>query len=142
MTQPIASATRLKPEIRLAQALSLFEADLPDTQKTLFQSEKTQNSKKPPTSQDVLHLIAEVDARTLAAKRRCVGTRMMNVLEAVQQFASLGDIVVGGSQNLIACGIWTVLRSSLLVSIRAYLPMESNRDADYQIAHHKVLVLS
>ena len=116
MAQPIASATRLKPEIRLAQALSLFEADLPDNQKTLFQNEKAHTCKRPPTSQDVLHLISEVDARTLAVKRRCVGTRMMNVLEAVQQFASLGDIVVGGSQNLIACGIWTVVRSSLLVS--------------------------
>lgn len=37
--------------------------------------------------------------------------------QAVQQFTALGDIIVGGSQNLVACGIWTVFRTSLLVSI-------------------------
>ncbi|KAJ5713959.1 uncharacterized protein N7483_011140 [Penicillium malachiteum] len=39
----------------------------------------------------------------------------MNVIEAVQQFAALGDIVVGGSQNIIACGIWTAYSERSLV---------------------------
>ncbi|KAJ5691166.1 hypothetical protein N7488_011901 [Penicillium malachiteum] len=116
MSQTIATASRLKPEIRLAQALSVFESNLPNEQKNSFHNEKVQACQKPPTSQDVLRLIAQIDQLALASKRRCFGARMMNVLEAVQQFAALGDIVVGGSQNMIACGIWTAVRSSLLVS--------------------------
>ncbi|KAJ5279773.1 hypothetical protein N7478_005145 [Penicillium angulare] len=115
MSSSLGTATRLKPEVRLAQAISLFEADLPDQQKVAFRSAKAQACETPPSSQDVLRLIAEIDQRALVFKRRCFGARMMNVLEAVQQFAALGDIIVGGSQNIIACGIWTVVRSSLLI---------------------------
>lgn len=117
MSQSLAAGTRLKPEVRLAQVISLFEADLPGHQKIAFHNDKAQVCETPPSAQDVLRLIAEVDQRALVSKRRCFGARMMNVLEAVQQFAALGDIVVGGSQNIIACGIWTVVRSSLLVSL-------------------------
>jgi hypothetical protein len=44
-------------------------------------------------------------------------------LQAVQQFAAIGDIVVGGSQNLLACSVWSVVRLMLLVgqdSVNAY----------------------
>ncbi|KAJ5637475.1 hypothetical protein N7490_007354 [Penicillium lividum] len=109
------SPPRLKPEIRLAQAISMFEADLPDNHKIAFQNEKVQMRGKPPGAQDVLRLTAEIDQLALGFKRRCFGARMMNVLEAVQRFAAMGDIIVGGSQNLIACGVWAVLRSSLLL---------------------------
>jgi hypothetical protein len=44
---------------------------------------------------------------------------MTNFLHAVQQFAAIKDVIVGGSQNLIACGVWTVVRMSLLVSTLA-----------------------
>jgi hypothetical protein len=36
-------------------------------------------------------------------------------LQAVQQPADLGNIVVGGSQNLLACGVWSLVRLTLLV---------------------------
>jgi hypothetical protein len=117
MSQAIATPMRLKPELRLAQAISLFEADLGDDQKLTFQNEKAQVHRAPPRAQDVLRLTAEIDQMALVSKRRCFGARIMNVLEAVQQFAALGDIIIGGTQNLIACGVWTVVRSSLLVSV-------------------------
>lgn len=41
----------------------------------------------------------------------------MKFLEAVQQFASIGDVIVGGSQNVIACGVWSLVRMTLLVGI-------------------------
>ncbi|KAJ6036365.1 hypothetical protein N7540_000644 [Penicillium herquei] len=119
MSQTLATASRLKPEIRLAQALSVFEADLPNEQKKSFHNEKAQACQKPPTSQDVLRLIAQIDQRALSSKRRCFGARMMNVIEAVQQFAALGDIVVGGTQNIIACGIWTALSTMFMVAGRS-----------------------
>ncbi|KAL4933386.1 uncharacterized protein BDV17DRAFT_108535 [Aspergillus undulatus] len=48
---------------------------------------------------------------------RCFGPRLTNVLEAVQQFAALG-----GTQNLLACGVWSLLRMTLLsvVNYSAY----------------------
>ncbi|KAH7120338.1 hypothetical protein B0J13DRAFT_162983 [Dactylonectria estremocensis] len=49
-----------------------------------------------------MRLTAKID-RHVAAKvgsGRCFGTRLVNILEAVQRFAALGDIMVGGSQNL------------------------------------------
>ncbi|RYC76902.1 hypothetical protein BFJ63_vAg20223, partial [Fusarium oxysporum f. sp. narcissi] len=61
----------------------------------------------PPNIHDVMRLTAEIDRRVAGnvGGGRCFGTRLVNVLEAVQQFAALGDIVVGGSQNMIACGV-------------------------------------
>jgi hypothetical protein len=40
----------------------------------------------------------------------------MKLLETVQRFAAIGDVMVGGSQNIIACGVWSLVRLSMLVS--------------------------
>ncbi|KAJ4169252.1 hypothetical protein NW754_001337 [Fusarium falciforme] len=73
----------------------------------------------PPDIHDVMRLTAEIDRR-VAGKvggGRCFGTRLVSVLEAVQRFAALGDIVVGGSQNMIACGVWSLVRITLLMLV-------------------------
>jgi hypothetical protein len=64
-----------------------------------------------------MRLTAEIDHRVAenVGGGRCFGNRLVNVLEAVQRFAALGDIVVGGSQNMIACGVWSLVRMTLLV---------------------------
>lgn len=103
----------LKPEIRLAQAVSAFEADLTSEQKADFRISRTQTQKSPPDLSDVMRLTAEIDRQR--AGRRCVGPRMTNFLQAVQQYAALGDVIVGGSQNILACGVWALVRMSLLV---------------------------
>lgn len=112
-----ASSSRLKPEIRLAQAVSEFEAALSSEQKAAFRTCRTQAQKSPPDISDVMRLTAEVDRSASRKGRRCFGPRLTNVLQAVQQFASIGDVIVGGSQNLIACGVWSLVRTTLLVSI-------------------------
>lgn len=118
MSVILASASRLKPEIRLAQAVSQFEADLSNDQKSIFRNHKQQSLASPPGTSDVMRLTAEID-RQVANKAggRCFGPRFTNFLQGVQQFASLGDVIVGGSQNIIACGIWSIIRMSLLVSV-------------------------
>jgi hypothetical protein len=118
MSTALASPSRLKPEIRLAQAVSLFEADLSGKQKAAFRAYKFQLHSSPPDQSDVMRLISEIDKTSgIVAGRRCFGPRLTNFLGAVQQFAALGDIIVGGSQNIVACGVWTLVRMSLLVSI-------------------------
>ena len=107
-------AGSLKPEIRLAQAVSQFEASLSDTQKVAFRNQRAQSLSSPPSTKDVMRITAEIDVSQKAGGR-CFGPRFTKFLHGVQQFAALGDILVGGSQNLIACGVWTVVRTCLLV---------------------------
>ncbi|KAF7676012.1 hypothetical protein GT037_005517 [Alternaria burnsii] len=119
-----AKASSLKPEIRLAQALSEFEASLTQEQKTTFRTLKSQSVSTAPTPSDVMRLTAEVDRRmSKKFSGQCFGPRFTNFLQGVQQFAALGDVVVGGSQNLIACGVWSLVRMSLLsiVSMSNYV---------------------
>lgn len=116
----LSNSSRLKPELRLAQAISQFEADLSSEQKVTFRNYKSQSQDFPPDPSDVMRLTAEVDYRSASNKigrGRCFGPRLTNFLQAVQQFAALGDVVVGGTQNIVACGVWSLVRTSLLVSI-------------------------
>ena len=119
MSYALANASRLKPDIRLAEAVSQFEADLSTEQKTSFRICRSQSRDSPPDPSDIMRLTAEIDRQTSGKvrSRRCVGPRLTNFLQAVQQFAALGDVILGGSQNLIACGVWSVVRLSLLVSV-------------------------
>lgn len=118
MSHLLANARDLKPEIRLAQAVSQFEADLSTEQKAALRTCRSQLRHSPPDYSDVMQLTAEIDRRASGKiGGRCFGPRLTFFLQAVQQFAALGDIIIGGSQNLIACGIWSIVRMSLLVSI-------------------------
>ena len=119
MSVLLANVSRLKPEIRLAQAVSQFEADLSSEQKTTFRTYRFQSCNSPPDPKDVMQLTAEIDrqASGKVGSRRCFGPRLINFLQAVQQYAALGDIVVGGTQNIIACGVWSLVRMSLLVGV-------------------------
>lgn len=63
-----------------------------------------------------MRLTADVDRRISSKTRRCYGPRFTNFLQGVQQYVALGDVVVGGTQNLLACGVWSLVRMLLLVS--------------------------
>ncbi|RQM05678.1 hypothetical protein DH86_00004097, partial [Scytalidium sp. 3C] len=114
MSHALTQASRLKPEIRLAQAVSQFEADLSNDQKRSFRNDKSELLRSAPDARVVMHLTAEIDSRPGS---RGFGPRLTNFLQAVQQFAALGDIIIGGSQNLIACGVWSLVRMSLLLIV-------------------------
>lgn len=116
------SADRLAPGIRLAQAISQFEASLSDRQKADFKTLKSQAQNSTPGVQDVMTVTAEINKR---AARASIGPRFANMLMAVQQFATIGDVIVGGSQNLPACGVWCVVRTSLTVCNTAHRPGRS-----------------
>jgi hypothetical protein len=120
MSSALAKAAPLKPEIRLAQAISQFDASLSDEQKATLRADRVGLSKSPPDIRDVMRLTAEIDRRAAAkmAGGRCFGPRLTNILQAIQQFAALGDVVVGASQNVAACGVWSLVRMTLLVSCR------------------------
>jgi hypothetical protein len=107
----------LGPELRLAQVISEFEADLSDEQKKEYRNSKSRSHNSPPDLNDVNRLAAELNLQISAkAGDRCYGPCFMNFLHGIQQFASIGDVMIGGTQNLLACGIWSLVRMSLLVS--------------------------
>ncbi|KAJ6008350.1 NACHT nucleoside triphosphatase [Penicillium herquei] len=111
MSLALSKASRLKPELRLAQAISAFTADLSDDQKARLAEKRSKALKTPPSIQDVRSLTAEIDRANNGG--RCVGPRLINLVGVVQKFASLGDVIVGASQNIIACGVWCIVRLSL-----------------------------
>jgi ankyrin repeat domain-containing protein 50 len=89
MSYVLANASRLKPEIRLAQAVSQFEADLSSEQKTSFHTYRSQSRDTPPDPSDIMRLTAEIDRRASGkvGGRRCFGPRLTNFLQAVQRFS-------------------------------------------------------
>ncbi|KAF5722364.1 heterokaryon incompatibility protein het-E-1 [Fusarium mundagurra] len=117
MALSLRDGARLKPDIRLAQAVSEFEAALTSEQKVAFRASRSSAANTAPTMSDVMRLTAEIDLKATAqhGRGRCFGPRMTNLLQAIQQFAALGDVVVGGSQNLIACGVWAAARMTVHV---------------------------
>lgn len=114
MALSLARAAPLKPEIKLAKALSEFEVALPTDQKTKL---RTYRGQSPPNPTDVIKFTAEID-RDFSRNRKsrqCVGTRLTNVLHAVQQFSTVVDAIVGSSQSQIAGAIWGTVKLSLQV---------------------------
>ncbi|RAK90249.1 ankyrin [Aspergillus costaricaensis CBS 115574] len=115
MTTALTKAARLKPEVRLGQAISEFQADCSSREKATLRSYQAPGF--PPSVRDVMQLTAEIN-RSAGLRGQCFGSRLTSILQAVQEFAALGDIVLGASQSLLACGIWAVVRMSLLSIVK------------------------
>jgi hypothetical protein len=65
-----------------------------------------------------MRLTAEIDqvAVRMRRSRRCVGPRLYDFIQAVQMFAGVVDVLIGGAQSLIASAIWGVVKLSLQVT--------------------------
>jgi ankyrin repeat domain-containing protein 50 len=110
-------AAQPSAESRLYHAISSFERDLSPEQQADLKAAKTNPHEITPTSSDVFRLTAEIDRIRSAKGKSGIGPRLTSFLQALQQFAALGDIIVGGSQNIIACSVWSVVRLTLTVSM-------------------------
>lgn len=106
------TAAKDTPEKQLQNTVSEFEAVLSGKENKDFLAYKTGPK---PTPKDVFRFITEIDGKRRAG-RSPVGARLTNVLQSVQRFTSVVDVIVGGSQNLTASAIWGVLTFSLKVS--------------------------
>ncbi|KAL2680451.1 hypothetical protein Neosp_008052 [[Neocosmospora] mangrovei] len=117
LSSAVGLAAKLKPEIRLSQVISEFNASLDNkNQRARF---KNLQSQSPPGPDDIIRLTEEINRDGARAHRswRPYGTRLVAILERLRQFAPIGDVLIGGSQNLIACGVWAVVRLSLETSL-------------------------
>lgn len=115
MATALIRAAPLKPEIRLGQAISLFLKDLDTKQKSQFEWHRDEALASPPGIEGVMRLIALINTRSSRDNSR-IGPRLMKLIQAVQHFAAMGDMVLGHSENILASSIWSLLRLSLLVS--------------------------
>lgn len=111
MSHALVKVVPLHAEAALKTAVSGFEAILTDEQKTAFRTTAL------PQPSDVFSLAVEIEKQSENRKsRRFVGSRLINVLEAVQRFSTLIDAAVGGSQSLVAGSIWGSVKLALQVS--------------------------
>ncbi|KAK0640719.1 hypothetical protein B0T16DRAFT_201580 [Cercophora newfieldiana] len=101
---------KLKPLVRLGLALSAFENSLGDARRATFQGYRDQARTCLPDLEAVRMITAEIDCQS----GRPTGSRHAKILDAAQRIAALGDVMVGGSQNLVACGVWATLRLTLV----------------------------
>ncbi|KAF5635881.1 nucleoside phosphorylase [Fusarium sp. NRRL 52700] len=105
------TAAPLSPEIRLAQAVSEFVADLSDEQKRLFRTQQVESL--PPKDTDVITAIAEIHeiaAPNQADNVRLYEPRMSNFLKAVQEFASIQNEKPDKFLSWQAGSVWLLVR--------------------------------
>jgi hypothetical protein len=119
MSTAISQAAKLKPEIRLAQALSQFCADLDERRAREF---KTLQTASPPCPDDVIRLTEEINRDGVRTHKawRPHATSMALFLEKIQTLARIGDFLLGSSQNLTASGVWATVKITLGVCARLF----------------------
>jgi hypothetical protein len=117
VTKLVGQAARLKPEVRLIGAIADFVQALDHGQRKCFTELR---DKGPPAGVDFLELTRQLNCDGLGRHRawRPYGTRLVSFLEGIQLLSKVGDVVVGGAQNLVASGVWASVRLSLQVSSR------------------------
>lgn len=117
VSKQLALSGRLKPEARLGLAISEFAQILDSEHKRAFQSmQNAQNAQI--SGRDIIKMTEEINQKGAHRHRswRPHGTKVGGFLARIQTFATIGDVLVGGSQNLIATGVWSAVRLSLTVS--------------------------
>lgn len=117
VSKQIALSGKLKPEARLGLAISEFSQGLKDEHKRDFHHRRmTENTQI--SGRDVIKVTEEINQEGGRRHQswRPHGTKVGVFLSRIQTLASFGDIVIGGSQNLIATGIWSAIRLALMVS--------------------------
>lgn len=113
MAFALRNAFPLKPEIRLAQALSEYETILTPKQKAEFREYRRQ---EPPVAAEVMAFTSKIDVGVHGNRNMRAGPRLYNVLQAVQQFSSVIDTIVGSSQSHLAGALWGVMKMTLMVA--------------------------
>lgn len=106
---------RLKPEVRLGVAVSEFAQTLDDDRKREFRKMQTAGTQL--SGRDAIRVTEELNRDS--ERRHCTwrpyGTKCGKFLDRLQTLANIGDVMIGGSQNVIATSVWCAVRLSLQV---------------------------
>lgn len=130
---PLPGPSQLAPELRLAQAISEFAQALDGRRKQEFMKFQAQCAGSAPALSEVIMMTEQLNregARRHASWTPATGTRLGGFLSRMQKFAEAGDVLIGGTQSLIASGVWTALRVSLEVRITVLVPRRRCKSAE------------
>ncbi|KAH8883052.1 hypothetical protein GQ53DRAFT_883522, partial [Thozetella sp. PMI_491] len=121
MSNLLTPAPALTPEVRLAQAISEFALILPTKERVVFRS--LQRSSEPSPA-DIIRLTEEInrDGARMHRGWQHQATRLVAILDRVQMFAKVGDVLIGGSQSMVACGVWAVVKLALQKDLALLFP--------------------
>ena len=96
----------------LSQAVDHFASSLSAKERQKYQEiHKLSDPAKP----DVVAFIDHLQERVRKERKR-YNSKVWKSLSAIEGIANLLDIVIGGSQNLIACSVWAIVKFVLQVS--------------------------
>jgi len=107
---------QLPGHLRLANAISAYKASLDKKHCVVFKNLQGATTSIS-TIDDVIQLTEEIN-RDGSKLYKCWsphGTRMIKFLDGLRTFTHAGDVIIGGSQNIVASGVWAVIRVSLQV---------------------------
>lgn len=107
----LSQSSKLKAQVRLGRAINAFYESLDAENKAIFNSYRDAAHAAAPGLGDIRQIAAEIDRK---ARKPC-GDRFKRLLEALQQFVAVGDVIVGSTQNMLAAGVWSVARLTIIV---------------------------
>ena len=108
MALATAKAAPVRPEIKLSQALSSYEAILSPEQRQCFKG-------SPPDSAAVMALTCDIDRRNAGRRTRRCGARLTSFLNSVKGFTAIVDLIITSSGNPIAGTVWGAVKVAIQV---------------------------
>lgn len=113
-SKQIALSGHIKLEVRLGVAISEFAQCLDEQQRQRFNVMR--EGSRYLSGADYIKVTEEINREGFRQHRKWRAiTRVGGFLSRVQQLTSIGDVIIGGSQNLIATGVWSAIRLCLMV---------------------------
>lgn len=116
LSKQLALSGQLSPVARLGEAVSDFSNALNGKHKEEF-SALRRSKNAPLSASDVIKVTEEVNREGRQRHRtwRPNGPKVGAFLAKLQVFANVGDVIVGGAQDLMISGVWGAVRLCLLV---------------------------
>lgn len=110
----------LSPNEQLTTAISAFENELKGTNQTAFRQYQVLRTDKVPDLEGVRRFTDGIYSACVQTHGgwRSHATRIMPFLTRIRDFASIGDVVVGGAQDLLVSGVWAAVRLAIEVHHR------------------------
>ena len=107
----VSSAAPLSQQSRLSRALHDFICLLSEEEKIDYEDSR---GASPPQGFDVSHFTMDIEKKIKREQRRSIN-KLWKALDALRPLTSAVDMIVGGSQNEIACSVWAIVRFAMQV---------------------------
>lgn len=107
----LSQLSKLKVQVCLSRAISVFYESLGTENKAIFNSYRDAAYTLVPSLGNIWQIVAEIDRK---ACKLC-GDWFKRVLEALQKFVTIVDVIVRSTQNMLAAGVWLVARLMVIM---------------------------